>query len=85
MSNGQMDLRVKILTLPFTEYEYYIHDYIDEIIKKNSYEKYYQSLCSVVEKNCRLLNRRQTIFSIDELMLLFEKYFSFHKLADGKI
>ncbi|EQB4338640.1 hypothetical protein ACYJ2U_001486 [Clostridium botulinum] len=31
MLNGKMSLRIKLLTLPFSEIKFYDHDYIDDL------------------------------------------------------
>ncbi|QXM05425.1 hypothetical protein [Crassaminicella indica] len=81
MFREKMDLRVKILTLPFTEFTFYKEDYFEKLAKKtntNEYNKYFQE--EFLNKIYPILNRNQKINNLDEIKLLVQKYYPQEKL-----
>ncbi|XZL26515.1 hypothetical protein ACSXAG_06505 [Clostridium perfringens] len=76
MFKYKMELTLKICIMPFTEYEFYKTDYLEQLLQKNLIEDYNKCLKDYLLKSIyNILNRSQRINNLDEVNLLFNKFF----------
>lgn len=76
MLKKKMDLRVKLLTLPFTEIEFYYRDIIEELSRYGDLKRYDAELNKILMNSIyTVINKRLNINNLDELKLLFRCYY----------
>jgi len=76
MLKMKMDLRVKLLTIPFTEIELYYKDIIEELSMYEDLKNYEKELEKYLMNSIyTIINKRLTINNLDELQLLFRCYY----------
>lgn len=81
MFSDKMDLTLKICLFPFTEYEFYLMDHIEELSKKKDievYKKYFYN--DFLNRIYEIINRTQKIHNLDEIILLFDMFYPRSKL-----
>ncbi|MDR3594255.1 hypothetical protein [Clostridium sp.] len=77
MFRHKMDLTLKVCILPFTEYEFYKVDHIEKLssqIATKEYRTYFNE--SLLKCMCNIIHKTQRIENLDEIILLFEKFYS---------
>lgn len=84
MFRHKMELTLKICTMPFTEYEFYKKDYLEELLNKTDIEEYKDYLKYNLLKNIyTMINRSQRINNLDEVNLLFNKFYTRNDLLSS--
>lgn len=82
MFRHKMDLTLKVCVMPFIEYEFYEKDYIEELSNKVIIEEYKDYLHDILLKKAySVINRSQRINNLDEINLLFNKFYSRKELV----
>ncbi|MCB2300273.1 amidohydrolase family protein [Clostridium tagluense] len=77
MFRNKMDIMLKLIVMPFTEYDFYEKDYIEELSNKELIEEYKLYLNNVLFKKVyNIINKTQRINNLDEINLLFNKFYS---------
>lgn len=85
MFRHKLDLTAKICTFPFTQIDLYKTDYIHELSKKEDVDEYRHYYTNTFMKNIYLnLNSNNRIHNLDEINLLFEKFYPRLKLGKSK-
>ncbi|MBO3386694.1 hypothetical protein JJB46_00285 [Clostridium perfringens] len=86
MLKNKMDLRIKLLTLPFTEIEFYHNDILESLSKYDDLNKYEVNLSNILMDSIyNLINKRLHITNLDELYLLFKCYYDKEELDESFI
>lgn len=81
MFSHKMDLTLKVCLFPFTEYEFYLTDYIEELSKKKDMEEYRKYFYNdFLNKIYVIINRTQQVHNLDEINLLFDMFYPRSKL-----
>jgi len=83
MFSHKMDLTLKVCLFPFTEYEFYSTDFIEELSKKKDielYRKYFHD--DFLNKIYEIINKTQKIHNLDEVSLLFDMFYARQKLIN---
>ncbi len=76
MLNGKMSLRIKLLTLPFSEIKFYDHDYIDDLAKYKDNKSYEKKCFGKCLKNIySIINIKNNIYNLDEINLLMRSFY----------
>lgn len=76
MLKKKMDLRIKLLTLPFTEVEFYHSDKIEQLSKYENLKSYDEKLREILMNSIyAIIHKRLAITNLDELQLLFRCYY----------
>jgi adenosine deaminase len=84
MLKKKMDLRIKLLTLPFTEIEFYHSDKIEELSKYEDLKNYDDKLRNtLMDSIYTIIHRRLAITNLDELQLLFRCYYDKAELDES--
>ncbi len=84
MLKKKMDLRIKLLTLPFTEIEFYHSDKIEELSKHEDLKSYDEKLrVTLMDSIYTVVHKRLAITNIDELQLLFRCYYDKTELDES--
>ena len=86
MFRDRLDLTTKICTFPFTQIEMYRKDYLEELSKKqdiSKYRKYYDK--TFMREIYPNLNANHRINNLDEIDLLFEKFYPRKELSKNNI
>jgi adenosine deaminase len=84
MLKKKMDLRIKLLTLPFTEIEFYHSDKIEELSKHEDLKSYDEELRETLMHSIyTIINKRLAITNLDELQLLFRCYYDKSELDES--
>ena len=79
----KMDLRIKCLLLPLTEFSFYKRDLISGLAKSQDTIQYQAFFDKEVLKNVYpIINRTNRIYNLDEVKLLLKKYFPHDKLHE---
>jgi len=87
MFKSKMDLRIKLMTLPFTEFEFYKEDKFEKLAqlpsKKRGNEN--QNFADKLQKKVlpeiyRIVHKNQRIVELDQVELLIKKYYPEEKL-----
>lgn len=80
MLNDKMELQLKILTIPFNEYNFYKNDIIEKLFRgeyENSEgrEKYFRDLLRIIYP---IVTRNNRVNNLDEVKLLSKKYYFYN-------
>lgn len=76
MLKKKMDLRIKLLTLPFTEIELYHKDIFEELSNYKDLKSYDKTLRDVLMNSVySMIHKKNAITNLDELELLFRCYY----------
>lgn len=85
MFRNKLDLTAKICTFPFTQVDLYKIDYVYELSQKSDVDKYRDYYINTFMKNIYVnLNSNNRINNLDEINLLFEKFYPRLKLGKSK-
>lgn len=77
-----MDLTLTICTMPFTQYEFYKKDHIEELIAQRRCGEYRSYFKNELSKDLySIVSKQQRIHNLDEINLLFDKFYSGIKLS----
>ncbi|MBO0959947.1 hypothetical protein J1P26_09430 [Neobacillus sp. MM2021_6] len=81
MLREKMDLRIKSLLLPFTDFSFYKRDLIAELAKSSNTVQYHDFFeKELLQQVYPIFNRTNRIYNLDEVKLLIKKYFPQEKL-----
>lgn len=79
----KMDLRIKSLLLPFTEFSFYKRDLIADLAKSKNTVQYQEFFDKELLKQVYpIFNRTNRIYNLDEVKLLLKKYYPQDKLHE---
>ncbi len=87
MFKSKMDLRIKLLSLPFTEFEFYKKDKFEVLasLDPKMYDNYNDNYTDKLEKEIlpelyKILHKNQRILELDQVELLIKKYYPENEL-----
>ncbi|WBW99000.1 hypothetical protein [Oceanirhabdus sp. W0125-5] len=90
MFKSKMDLRIKLLSLPFTEFEFYKEDKFEILarlgpkIYNNDDENYTDKFeKEILPEIYKILHRNQRILELDQVELLIKKYYPENEIRRG--